>query len=282
MGILVEALPDAGAPQVGVTVTGLSASSESVVSVQVSWDAGVTWTGVRGAQEVAVTGAAFFRDHVPPLNTPATYRLVLHSGTAPTGPLEAAITVPSDTAWIQDPLAPRSAVPVTWRHTLDGIALLSSSAATFTQKQAVDLATTEGARLPVASVGVRQGPSGIPLHLRGMVAEQGALIKALRALLDSAGQLVLRGLPAEIPIDPVAHVIVGDTQSVPVIGGVVGQLTDWRLTATQVRPTTMRIVVPWWTYAQVTALWAPRSYAEAAAARPGTSYIDWSKNPEVP
>lgn len=282
MGISVEVLPDAGAPQVGVTVSGLSGTVESIVSVQVSWDDGRSWHGVRGAERAPVTGVRFFRDHVPPLNTPAIYRLVVHAGTAPAGPLEAPITVPSALAWIQDPLAPRSAVPVTWHRTRDGIALLSASAASVTSRQAIDLAAVEGARYPVASIGVRQAASQIPLHLRALAAEQGALIKGLRAMLAEAGQLVIRGLPASIPVDPVAHVVMGDTEERPVIGGVEGMLTDWHLTATQVRPTSMRIVVPWWTYDQVRALWAPRTYAQVKAARPGATYIDWSRDPEVP
>ena len=282
MGIAVEVLPDAGAPQVGVTVSGLSGASESVVSVHVSWDGGLTWHGVRGAERAPVIGARFFRDHVPPLNTPATYRLVVHAGAAPAGPLEATITVPSASAWIQDPLAPRSAVPVTWRRTTEGIALLSASAASVTSRQAIDLAAVEGARYPVASIGVRQAASQVPLHLRALAAEQGALIKSLRSMLTEAGQLVIRGLPASIPVDPVAHVVMGDTEERPVIGGVEGMLTDWHLTATQVRPTSMRIVVPWWTYAQVKALWTPRTYAQVKAARPGATYLDWSRDPEVP
>ncbi|NEC93015.1 hypothetical protein G3I71_46475, partial [Streptomyces sp. SID12501] len=49
-GISVEVLPDAGPPQVGITVSGLG--GPAVVSVEVSWDGGGTWHGVRGAQRV--------------------------------------------------------------------------------------------------------------------------------------------------------------------------------------------------------------------------------------
>ncbi|MGB2557728.1 hypothetical protein [Cellulosimicrobium cellulans] len=80
MGIAVAQLPVEGAPQVGITVTGLDPVVESVISVQVSWDGGSSWHGVRGAERVAVTGSAFFRDFVPPLNVEATYRVVVHSG----------------------------------------------------------------------------------------------------------------------------------------------------------------------------------------------------------
>lgn len=282
MGIAVEVLPDAGAPQVGVTVTGLSASGDSAVSVQVSWDAGRTWHGVRGAERVAVRGGDFFRDHVPPLNTPATYRLVLHSGGVVPSPSEATITVPSASAWIQDPLNPRGAVEVECVRTGAGLMLMTGTAAKILRRQPVDLATVEGARYPVASVGVRQAPSGVPIVLRAVAASQGALIKVMRDLLDTAGQVVIRGLPLDIPLDPVAHVVAGDVAEVPVVGGLLGFRNDWELSVTQVRPTSIRIIVPWWTYDQVRALWSPRNYDQVKAARPGATYLDWSRDPEVP
>lgn len=282
MGISVEVLPDAGAPQVGVTVTGLSGSGESVVSVQVSWDAGRTWHGVRGAERVVVTGGDFFRDHVPPLNVPAIYRLVVHSGTVTPSVLEATITVGSTSAWIQDPLNPRGAVQVECVRNGAGLMLMTGTAARILRRQAVDLTTVEGARYPVASVGVRQAPSGVPLALRAVAASQGALINAMRDLLDSSGQVVIRGLPTDVPLDPVAHVTVGDVEEVPVVGGLLGFRNDWELNVTQVRPTSMRLVIPWWTYDQVRALWSPRTYDQVKAARPGDTYIDWSRDPEVP
>ncbi|MFF2621305.1 hypothetical protein [Oerskovia jenensis] len=280
MGIAVEVLPDAGAPQVGVTVTGLSGSGESIVSVLVSWDNGTSWHGVRGAERVRVTEGDFFRDHVPPLNTPAIYRLVVHSGTVVPSPLEATIMVPSASAWIQDPVNPRSAVPVkSVMRGGAGVQLLAPSAASLVRRQTVDLARPEGARYPVASVGTRQAPADLPLLIRALAAPQGTLVTSLRALLDSAGQVVIRGLHPAVPIDPVAHVTTGDITEVLTP---VGVRNDWELSVTQVRPTSMRIVVPWWTYDQVKALWAPRTYDQVKSARPGATYLDWSRDPEVP
>lgn len=282
MGIAVEVLPDAGAPQVGVTVTGLSTSGDSVVSIQVSWDNGASWHKVRGAEEATVRGGDFFRDHVPPLNVAATYRLIVHSGAVVPSPPEEKITVSSASAWIQDPLNPRGAVEVEYVRTGTGLMLMTGTAAKILRRQPVDLATVEGARYPVASVGVRQAPAGVPIALRAVAASQGALIKVMRDLLDTAGQVVIRGLPLDIPLDPVAHVVAGDVEEVPVVGGLLGFRNDWELSVTQVRPTSMRIIVPWWTYDQVRALWAPRTYDQVKAARPGATYLDWSRDPEVP
>lgn len=282
-GIYAELLPDPGAPQVGLTVDGLDATP-SVITVHVSWDEGETWHGVRGAESVTVIGGTFVRDHVPPLNVSATYRLTVESGAVVPLHLEDSILVTSTSAWIQDPLAPRTAVPLSGARNGTTIMLLAGSGASMSRRQAVDMATPQGARYPVASVGRRQAASSIPLHLRGLAAEQGALVKALRALFDQAGALVIRGLPADVPIDPVAHVVAGDIDEVPVVGGLLGFRNDWLLDLSQVAPTSMRIVVPWWTYDQVKALWAVDSstYDDVLAARPGDTYIDWLRDPEVP
>ncbi|WP_282946945.1 hypothetical protein [Cellulomonas endometrii] len=483
MGLSVKVLPDGGAPQVGVTVTGLPSGSSSVVTVERSTD-GVSWELVRGAVRESVTGAAFFRDFVPPLNVEATYRVVTDaalapaavyawsgaanasastetragvvtrtnlitnpnpvsvsgwvvtrctvaiadgrlrmtvtdasgaaqaypvrpgtgadaryaatagtqmaarirvrnpmtkpirariyfgaytwSGTAwasaaggngpdsgyvtfhpgeervieavgrlpdtstathvlplvqtygeatvglvvgdtvdldqaalfigPTAPTAspvsyfdgatppvpasttAAITVPSASAWLQDPLNPRTAIAVAWHHGGDAIHLLSQSAANIARKMPADVVQVQGARVPVASLGVRQAPSGVLLHLQALAAEQGAFAKSLRQLFDEAGTVVMRGLPAELPLDPVAHVIAPDLNDSAVVQGVLGH-NEWQFEVTQVRAPSPRIAVPWWTYDQVRALWSTYSYDAVKAARPGASYLDWLRDP---
>jgi len=276
-GISVERLPDAGAPQVGITVTGLGGAA--VVSVDVSWDGGGSWHGVRGAQRVTLVGGGFVRDHVPPLNVPAIYRLVVHGSTpAAAGPTEAAITVQSGTAWLQDPLAPRTAVAVRVSPGGDpGSSMLElGSLAGATYAQAVDVVIPQGASLPVASVGQRTLAGEVPLVVSHDVAAEGG---ALRRLLLSGGQLVARGLPANV-LEPVAHIVVGPARETR--SGDDLRVSTWQLTAMQTRPQSLRIVVPWWTYDQVAALWTGRTYADARDSRPGDTYLDWQRNPEVP
>lgn len=275
MGLSLEVLPDTGAPQVGITVTGLPSGSPSVVTVERSTD-GVRWEAVRGALREQVTGSDFFRDFVPPLNVPVTYRL--STSAAVTGSTAATVTVPSDWAWLQDPLNPRAAVAVSWHHGDDAIRLLSRTAATIARRQPADVVRVQGARLPVASLGVRQAPSGVLLHLQALAAAQGALVKSLRDLFETAGTVVVRGLPPEIPIDPVAHVIAPDLDDSAVVGGVLGN-NEWRFEVTQVRAPSPKIAVPWWTYDQVRALWTAHTYAQVLAARPGDTYLDWLRDP---
>lgn len=283
--IAVEVMPDAGAPQVGITVSGLGAGS-AVISVEVSWDDGYSWHGVRGVQRVTVAGGSdFFRDFVPPLNVDAIYRLVVHSGTASAAG-EATILVPSDVGWIQDPLNPRAAVPVSGVRGTDALSLMSGTAAAVARRQAFDAALVEGSRHPVASVGARQAPANVPVLLRAVLADQGGFARSLRRLFDEAGTVVLRGLPNDLPLDAVAHVVAGDVVEVPTPGGVLGVRNDWQLDVTQVRPTSMRLAVPFWTYEQVTALWqealgAGVTYADVEAARPGDTHLSWARSPEA-
>ena len=66
------------------------------------------------------------------------------------------------------------------------------------------------------------------------------------------------------------------------VGGLLGQRNDWHLDVTQVRPSSLAIAVPWWTYDEVKAIWVPDTYDSVKAARPGTTYLDWARSPERP
>lgn len=282
MGISLEVLEPDGAPQVGITVSGLDPASGSVISVEVSWDQGESWHGVRGVKEVDVASSAFFRDFVPPLNVEATYRLVVHEGAIEPEPTEATVTVVSDRAWIQDPLNPRSVVPIYYDAAPDGeVWLMSGSLASATYAQAVDRVVPEGARYPVSSVGQRLAAGQVPINLAfDVIAEAGRL----RNLLATAGQVVLRGLPDGV-LDPVAHVTLPD----PVerrVGSGTHQVAVWELEATQERPTSLKVVVPWWTYADVAALveealGVDATYAGVMAAAPDSTYLDWLRRPDA-
>lgn len=279
-GIALEVMPDAGAPQVGITIDGLDAVSSSVITVDVSWDAGETWNGVRGASAITVTGGTFIRDHVPALNIESTYRLTVVSGSTVPATLEATITPTSSTAWIQDPLDPHSAVALVGVVNGSSVLMLSPTGSEIVRALPADLVVPVGSDLPVASIGQRLGPANVPLALRALPATQGALVNALRALFKSAGQVVLRGLSTDIPLDPVAHVLPGDVREAT--SQPLGARNYWRLDVTQIAPSSLRIVIPWWTYDQVKALWSGYTYADATSARPSDTYLDWLRDPTVP
>ena len=280
MGLSVEVMPDSGAPQVGVTVDGLDDQAPSVISVEVSWDDGVTWHGVRGAREITALGGTFVRDHACPLNTEARYRLVVHSGAVTPSPTEATITVPSDVAWVQDPLAPRTAVAIRADLEPGGALLTQGSLAEATWAQPTDIVTPEGAQAPVASIGQRLLAGRVPLVLTHRIAQDGG---TLRRLLLGAGTVLLRGLPSNL-LEPVAHVVVGPAHEQQFA---THQLSQWSLVVDQVRPPALSLVVPWWTYAQVKAAWeawaeaeeTDATYENVVGARPGSTYLDWLRDP---
>jgi len=278
-GIAVEALPNEVPPQVGITITGLDPGAPSTIRVDVSWD-GVTWTSVRGALSLTVTGDVFLRDHVPPLNVQAAYRLTVLAGTTIPDTLSASTLVPSSTMWVQNPLSPHDAFPVViGALPSDGrVGLLDPALGSASWQQHTDTAVPEGASLPVASVSTRLRAADVVLTL-GYI--QSVHDGTVRNLLMSTGPVVIRGLPVRYLLDDVAHVVLGDLTETRLDYGN-RQITTWALTARSVRASAQAIAVPWWTYQAVVALWAPSTYDQVKAARPGATYLDWQRDPRVP
>lgn len=276
MSIAVAVMPDPGAPQVGITLSDLS--SPAVISVQVSWKAG-EWHSVIGAKEVEVFGSAFFRDHICPLNVEATYRVVVHSGTM-TGDEQAWITVSSNWTWLQDPRDPRAAVQVTCERDDDGRTLMVPSFAAAQYRQQVDMAQPLGARQPVASIGQRLMAGEVPLTVSYEVAAEGG---ELQHLLMNAGQIVIRGHHHGL-LDDVAHVVIGDAEEERRADypNMHAFISTWNLSATTVRPGSVKVVLAWFTYAAVAELWPEMTYAQVSSARPGATYLDWQADPTPP
>lgn len=282
--VTAEQLSEPGAPQVGVTIEGLSEVTGSTVIVTVSWDGGVSWNAVRGGTVTGALGSTFVRDHVPALGIESTYRATVTGGSDET--VEGTVTASSDFAWIQDPLDPATAVAVSPTRPTDdsdAILIMAGSMDGFTFPQAVDTVTPLGSRLPVASIGQALAFQGLPMTFQTPAA-QGALISAMRALLTQAGQIVVRGLPDSLPIDPVAHVTAINRQENVTVGGMPGRVNTWTMTFSQVRPTAAEVVIPWWTYDQVKALVEAEltspDYDDVIAAMPsGKTYTEWFANP---
>lgn len=276
-GIVVEHLVDEpGAPQAGIVVTGLDAGSPSIISVQVSWDEGYTWHYVRGANRESVVGAAFFRDFVPPLNVTATYRLIVHEGDVIPDTLEDTLLIESTVAWLQDPLEPRTAVQVLVECNDEGVFLGASSLSQATYEQGTDHATPMDSAYPISSVGRRAAASNVPIVFSHKLASEGG---ALKRLLMESGQVVLRGHPATT-LGAVAHISMGtmteDRFNIrrPSTGECAHQVSVWTGRATEEQPLAVSIVIPWWTYEQVAAIWA--AVAEDTAAWTGSPFASTS------
>ena len=121
-----------------------------------------------------------------------------------TASIATTVTATSPYAWIQDPLNPRGAVAL-YRDMSGGHVLLTLGSLVGARwDQQADYVTPIGSSLPVASLGVRQKAASVPMVLSYDAALEGG---RLQAMLESAGQLVVRG-----PFGLVRH---------PIYGGVV-------------------------------------------------------------
>lgn len=275
---------DAGAPQAGITVSDLSEVTGSTVVVDVSWDGQVTWNAVRGGTVEGALGSTFIRDHVPALGRESVYRATITGGSEEV--VTTTVTVESATAWLQDPLDPRSAVPMATIRSGSSTIIIDGSLDDFSTPQAIDTVTPMFSDLPVASIGQALKPQNIPLELK-VPAAQGALVNAMRALMKNAGQLVVRGLAEDLPIDAVAHVTAVERRELTSVRGSQSGFNTWTMRLSQTAPKSVQIVIPWWTYDQVKALvqteiGALASYTEVTAAMPeGKTYVEWQATPGV-
>lgn len=285
MSIKVQRTGDTGAPQAGITVDGLSTATPSTVTLTVSWDGGAVWHPVRGGSVKGALGTCFVRDFVTPLGVTAVYRAVVTGGTTATW--EAASLIPADgLMWLQDPLDPHSAIPVAASADIPGVlTLLSPSLGSFRRPQKEDTALPFGASLPVSSLGMRLAPVDIPLAIRGIASSQSDLLRAFRGLLETAGQLVLRGIPQGVPLPPVVHVTAEVSDSSQTNTHDAYQIIELSVSPRQ--PVAVSIVIPWWTYGQVNTLIhsqlsANATYAQVKAAMTtGKTYTQWSASPGV-
>lgn len=280
-GVYVFRMPDTGAPQAGITITGLDPGSPSIVTIETSWDGGHTWWPVRSGRSIEVQGQAFLRDFVPALNVEACYRVVVESGPGFLVPLrtEDCITITESLIWIQDPLDPRGAVSLSAECTTDGtIFLAQDSLTSAVLAQSFDIVAPMDSSLGVASIGRRMLASRVPLNFAWRTAAESG---ALRRLLMRSGQLVIRGLPNTV-LEAVAHIVMGPTAESR-SPRKSHEVSVFEHVVSQVRPLAIKVVVPWWTYDQVQALWAATvddTYDEVVASRPASTYVDWQEAPE--
>lgn len=259
-------------PFVEIVLTGMATSGTTTVTVHRTVDGGITWEPIQDAVGKPAVGTILIRDFGAPLNVPVTYRARMSGATV--GDVVETVTVPSSTAWIHDPLNPRTAVPVTTTRDSAATALAAEASATY--EQVVDLATPAGGRRPVASIGVRQAASAVPLTIRTDPDRTTDLAR----LLATAGEVVLRGLPDWFPLPASATVAVG-VVTPRVRFTQRGRVTYWPLTVTEVGPSSLRLAVPWLSWADFKALWPDgTTFADLKALRPGWRYLDWMRNPE--
>jgi len=270
-GISVVGLVDAApCPRAGITVTGLSTVTPSVINIWRSV-AGESRTIVRGMRNFSVTDSTYVVDYEVPLGQAVTYTLDVVGPTIP-ATLQTTLSITSNDLWLQDPLDPSTAVPVAWIPGGFGTVTLASSAlASIAYPDPGSVARVMGALYPTLLAGNRQGAASVPLDLISQTIADG---NKLRTLLGAALPLLVRSIPALSPPLPALgymHAQVLEQRA----SFASGSLTTWSLTGDFVSAPTVNLLVAAWTYAQVVALWA--NYTTAVAL--GRTYLYWMRSP---
>lgn len=274
VAVLVEALVDAPAPRVGVTVTGLGVG-DSVVSLWRTADG--ERNPVRGARRIAMNDAAYIVDWDVPLGRAVSYEVEVISG--PVGPSRtssAAVVVESVTGWLMDPLVPQSAVPITYRYLPSGQPTFAASAMASLEYAAdTQVFKILGSGRPMALFGQRMAASGVDFSLITDAAEENT---RLRKLLQSTASLLVR-VPASWTdaLPGSCFAMVAKVSEAPVEAGNGGPLTLWSLSGDTVQAPVIRVLTASFTYGDVAILMS--TYGQKQALMAGRTYLDDLKNP---
>lgn len=187
----------------------------------------------------------------------------------------ASIQVDDPGVWLQDPLAPKSAVKVGVRYGTQGGWLSGDSLAQATYTAKTDVITASGSRMPVAAYGLRQTASKIPLTVIAPIAD----LPAVHELLTTVGIVVLRGF--HHPLLPAgAYLLPGDL-SVKVLEG--NEYATWTMTAQVVQQPSPVLAVAWFSWddaAKAPSVVLPEGYTwDDVAALAGVDSITWADAP---
>jgi hypothetical protein len=273
-GLAAEVLADESpCPRVGLTLTGLSPTSESTVTV---WKTvpGEARVAVRGLRNVRVVDSHYVDDFEVPLGRPVTYTLEV-SGPVVPATLVVTVTVPSDKVWIQDPLDPTSAVGVAIHRQGADVYMTSTALRSISRPTSGSRVEVMGADYPTLLGGGRRGAQGVPLDIgtRSVTAAG-----RVRDLLNAASPLLVRTTP-EISQIPALSYVDADVEELPLTmfidDGAQYRLTRWAITGDLVQPPSMHLLVPTWTYDEVSALY--ETYDAAAAL--GRTYLEMLRDP---
>lgn len=276
-GLRVEAFTDAPVPRVGITLTGLDSAGPSRVTLFRSTPGGQRRV-VRGWNHRQVYGSDYAIDYEAPLGRPVTYSLEVHSGGVVPLRVSDVATLEGTTGFIQDPLLPLGAVPVSADLNLDQNAVLTSSA--FRKLQyAVESSTVKvlGSREPVALTGQRMAAAGVDFSVLTEAAEQST---QLRDLLTETALVLIRPLPSWGPLPDLIYTVPSVSEE-PVYGDDGPTITVWALAGDVVRPPSINVLVALWTYDQVAALWSTYNQAQAAATAVAARYLDVQRDPTM-
>lgn len=261
-----------GTPGVGFTVTGVPAGSRVTVWRTVEGRRSV----VRGWRDRVVEAADYGTDFEVALGRPTRYTVEFGDGTV----IDGGITVDSPTGWVQDPLVPASALPVSGTRTADGSPYVTASAFTeLAYRSRVDLLEVLGADAPVAIMGQRMTAAGVDFSMMTTAFDQTA---QLRDLLVSTPLLLVRTHPdwGDLPaLCYLAADTITEQRLTVALGGSLTRRamglpehTQWDAQGTTVRPPALNLIAPVVTWGFVESMWS--TWAEWEASHQGQTWLD--------
>lgn len=275
-GVFVDPVA-ADIPAAGITITGLDPSGPSVVTLWRS-TAGGKRRSVRGWRNRIVYESDYAVDYEVPLGRDVTYELEVVSGALLPELIQWTAFIESEVGFIQDPLMPLSGVPVHGDVDIDDHAVLTSEAfRKLTYAVESSSVSVLGSNEPVAMTGQRMAMSGFDFSVLTEAAEQST---ALRNLLTAVGLVLIRPLPSWGPLPDLIYTVPSVSEE-PVYGEYGATMTTWSLSGNTVRPPSIDVLVPLWTYADVEALWTNYAEAQAAADTTRASYLDVQRDPTM-
>ena len=266
-----EALTDAPCPRVRITITGLGTTPVVLKVTRTVANEAATVPGARARDSV---DSDVLIDYAAPLNIQVTYTLYVDGVIADVK----TITLESATAWIQDPLQPDRALPVSV--TVEDPEMLymrGGALGAVEYPNRVAQMSIMGDRFPVAFGGQRQAAAGVDSSLS---SKSPATAEAFRLMVSEAPILLLRTVSEMVPLPPLAYLLANVAEQ-PMNVHIGGNLTVWSVTGDLVRAVQQSAISGFITYAEAQELLSPYTYDEVQTVCAGTTYLDWQKNPLI-
>jgi hypothetical protein len=234
---------------------------------------------VRSYSNVEIIGSDFTTDYEAPLNRTITYEIEVLSGVGvggPDGSGTITATTPDGCGYIQDPLAPETAIKVFAVAGPNGEpTLLPSAISKLSYELDGELIPILGSPEPVGLLGQRMRAANVPFDMFTDSAQQSTDLRNL--LLNSAVVLIRPGADWGNSLPGLCYIAPPTVDELPIGITFGGAYCEWKFTASLMAPPEMSIVIPFWTYQDWQALWT--TYQSAQTALSGKTYLAVRRSP---
>lgn len=261
-------------PRVEITLQDFTPTSNTVTLWRT---AGGKRQAVRGFRKREVITSDYVVDYEVPLGRSVSYEIEVLAGlNAQAATFPVIITVDAASGALQDPLVPGSSVPVYGTVGPGGQAYIRDQALKDLE-YGIDASVIPimGSPDPVGILGQRMAARGVDISMSTRAAQ---MASDMRKLLQSAGLVLFRPLPnwaAALPGQ--CYMVIGEPHEQPMDEAWGGNLIRWELKGDLVAAPNMNVLVPVWTYGDVSNLYL--SYQQAQTTLAGKTYLDTLKNP---